>query len=221
MKTYQTYFNVFRKGKPISDPETHMILIEAHSLSEAKCIASKICERPTFTFIGNGDTCKVKSITPLPLFPAQASLNEVFLICLKHEKTLGKAKALFQKKTLEPIPINLHACGNLSGEDLAVIANELTGKLHRKDDFRPYLKTLLNGSRYDKQELITGKELETCRVCSHCGQLMREGYCVDDGGDYYCSDECLKAHCGEEEAKELLSTSGEDDARMYWTAWEG
>ena len=31
----------------------------------------------------------------------------------------------------------------------------------------------------------------TCRRCSVCGKLMREGYCVDMGAAYYCSDECL------------------------------
>ena len=31
----------------------------------------------------------------------------------------------------------------------------------------------------------------TCRRCSECGKLMREGYCVDMGAAYYCSDEWL------------------------------
>lgn len=30
-----------------------------------------------------------------------------------------------------------------------------------------------------------------CRQCSVCGRLMREGYCLDMGKEYFCSDECL------------------------------
>ena len=39
----------------------------------------------------------------------------------------------------------------------------------------------------------------TCRRCSICGKLMREGYCVDMGAAYYCSDECLHTEYSEEE----------------------
>lgn len=42
----------------------------------------------------------------------------------------------------------------------------------------------------------------TCRRCSECGKLMREGYCVDMGVAYYCSDECLHSDFTDEEWKE-------------------
>lgn len=31
----------------------------------------------------------------------------------------------------------------------------------------------------------------SCRRCSICGNLMCEGYVLDMGAAYYCSDECL------------------------------
>lgn len=37
------------------------------------------------------------------------------------------------------------------------------------------------------------------RTCSHCSKLMTEGYCIDNGCEYYCSDECLHEHYTEEE----------------------
>ena len=27
------------------------------------------------------------------------------------------------------------------------------------------------------------------RTCSECSKLMTEGYCIDNGCEYYCSDE--------------------------------
>ena len=34
----------------------------------------------------------------------------------------------------------------------------------------------------------------TCRRCSECGKLMRDGFCVNMGEAYYCSDDCLYKH---------------------------
>jgi hypothetical protein len=64
-----------------------------------------------------------------------------------------------------------------------------------------------------------GKDLEeddNQRVCSHCGNLMRSGYCIENGMGYYCSDECLHEHFSDEEFRELY-----DDGRgdSYWTDW--
>lgn len=55
----------------------------------------------------------------------------------------------------------------------------------------------------------------TCRRCSVCGKLMREGYCVDMGAAYYCSDECLHTEYSDEEwAKEC-----ENNDQSYYTEW--
>lgn len=53
------------------------------------------------------------------------------------------------------------------------------------------------------------------RICSHCGADMSEGYCIGDGEDYYCSDECLEANMSREEYDELVA-----DDNAYWTEWE-
>lgn len=42
----------------------------------------------------------------------------------------------------------------------------------------------------------------TCRRCSECGKLMREGYCVDMGVAYYCSKDCLHTDFTDEEWNE-------------------
>lgn len=57
---------------------------------------------------------------------------------------------------------------------------------------------------------------QECRRCTVCGNLMNEGYCVDMGAAYYCSDECLHTEFTEEEWE---NECNEND-QSYWTQWE-
>jgi len=54
------------------------------------------------------------------------------------------------------------------------------------------------------------------RKCNACGKGMNEGYCVENGMEYYCSDECLHTEITPEEWLELYN-DGEGDS--YWTDW--
>ena len=65
-------------------------------------------------------------------------------------------------------------------------------------------------------ELVDELDLEHIRVCSECGKPMYEGYCIENGAEYYCSDECLHKNMTEEEYERLY-----DDGRgdSYWTSW--
>ena len=53
------------------------------------------------------------------------------------------------------------------------------------------------------------------RVCTKCGALMYQGYCRDNGRDYYCSDECLHKDFTDTEWTKECATN-EDS---YWTIW--
>lgn len=55
------------------------------------------------------------------------------------------------------------------------------------------------------------------RKCSECGKTMSEGYCIDNGLEYYCSDDCLHKHYTDEEYKEMYDDGNGDS---YWTEWE-
>lgn len=55
------------------------------------------------------------------------------------------------------------------------------------------------------------------RTCTHCSKSMTKGYCIDNGCEYYCSDECLHEHYTEEEYLDMYD-NGEGDS--YWTEWE-
>lgn len=55
------------------------------------------------------------------------------------------------------------------------------------------------------------------RQCTACGAGMNEGYCINGGVSYYCSDECLHKHITPAEYEEQYA-DGEGDS--YWTEWE-
>lgn len=55
------------------------------------------------------------------------------------------------------------------------------------------------------------------RTCNICGKEMAEGFCVDNGAEYYCSTGCLLCAYTEEEWAEMYDDGNGDS---YWTEWE-
>lgn len=55
------------------------------------------------------------------------------------------------------------------------------------------------------------------RRCDQCKKCMNEGYVVDGGEEYYCSDFCLHQNYTPEEWLEMYDEGTSDS---YWTAWE-
>ena len=53
------------------------------------------------------------------------------------------------------------------------------------------------------------------RTCDLCGKPMLDGFCIRDGMEYFCSDECLHKVYTEEEYQELY-----DSDQAYWTTWD-
>ena len=66
------------------------------------------------------------------------------------------------------------------------------------------------------QEAIDELDLEHIRCCSECGKPMYEGFCIENGAEYYCSEECLHKNISEEEYTKLYD-DGKGDS--YWTSW--
>ena len=54
------------------------------------------------------------------------------------------------------------------------------------------------------------------RKCDHCGKGMWEGYCIDQGTEYYCSDKCLHKHYTPKQWEDMYEDAGDS----YWTQWE-
>lgn len=54
------------------------------------------------------------------------------------------------------------------------------------------------------------------RVCSECKKRMIEGYCIESGFAYFCTDKCLEKNMTRKEFLELFNDGYGD---TYWTAW--
>ena len=53
------------------------------------------------------------------------------------------------------------------------------------------------------------------RKCTICGKPMDEGYCINEGEAYYCSDECLSHDYNPEQWNETYECGD-----GYWTRWD-
>lgn len=62
---------------------------------------------------------------------------------------------------------------------------------------------------------MESKKTKFARKCSECNNVFNEGYCLGDGEEYYCSENCLHKHYTKKEFKVLY-----DEGQGYWTAWE-
>lgn len=90
-----------------------------------------------------------------------------------------------------------------------------------KDDAEDIIKVFIENPT-ERQDIIDEWELETIRICEHCGRLMYEGYLVDDC-ECFCSKDCVKEDKGWSEAEfnEEIANADSDNATIYWTKWEG
>lgn len=75
---------------------------------------------------------------------------------------------------------------------------------------------LLTASAEEKQGIIDEYELECCRVCEICGELMVEGWMLD--ATVVCSDECAAKFFGESVEKFRYRMSDENFIKqaMEW-----
>ena len=69
----------------------------------------------------------------------------------------------------------------------------------------------------EKELLSLHNEEENERFCTECGKAMNSGYCIDNGCEYYCSEDCLHQHYTEEEYLEMYDNGNGDS---YYTEWE-
>jgi hypothetical protein len=68
------------------------------------------------------------------------------------------------------------------------------------------------------EKLENGEDDNSYRFCSECERIMIEGYLINDGDEYYCSDDCLERNMTKEE---YLESYADGEGSSYYTAWEG
>ena len=79
------------------------------------------------------------------------------------------------------------------------------------------LTEFINEHNVPEDDVEEIAELLDIRVCSVCGDLMHEGYVIDNGSCWYCTDECMNADGMTREEFEELFDDGNGDS--YWTEW--
>lgn len=63
--------------------------------------------------------------------------------------------------------------------------------------------------------MVISKEEFKCRICSCCSKGMDEGFCINDGEEYYCSEECLHKKYSKKEYNSMFKND-----IAYWTQWD-
>lgn len=65
-------------------------------------------------------------------------------------------------------------------------------------------------------KILDAENTKFARKCDECGCGMNDGFVVDGGCEYYCSEECLHEHYTEAEWEDMYN---EGDGDSYWTDW--
>ncbi len=130
------------------------------------------------------------------------------------DKINGKAKT------------NLFAIEKMCTTDMkdyirTTVKEELIRKGCEKEDADVFAESFINFPEV-RQKMIEEHDLDSIRICDHCGRPMYEGYMKDDFNTY-CSEECVKAATGwsDETFNEHIANAESEDADIYWTMWEG
>lgn len=80
---------------------------------------------------------------------------------------------------------------------------------------------LIYGDVKAKRAILDLLQIDTCRVCDHCGKLMSAGYLDEEHLEYACCKECLQKvkNWSDEELQEWYNNWSDEDF-IYWTEWE-
>lgn len=64
---------------------------------------------------------------------------------------------------------------------------------------------------------LEGKVFYYARKCDVCSRGMNEGYVVNNGDEYYCSDTCLHKKYDKKEWSQMYNS---EEGSSYWTQWD-
>ena len=60
------------------------------------------------------------------------------------------------------------------------------------------------------------EHLDCLRICDECHRPMIEGFCIDDGREHYCSEQCLHRFYSDKEYEAMYN---QGKGNSYWTVW--
>ena len=108
----------------------------------------------------------------------------------------------------------------------STVKEELVRKGHSEDEAAQICRSFIEYPSL-RESIIERNDLDSIRICEHCGAPMNEGYLVNDMWTF-CSEECARAALlspeygwTEETFNNYLAHADEEDSVIYWTQWEG
>ncbi len=108
----------------------------------------------------------------------------------------------------------------------STVKEELVRKGNSEDEAEQICKSFIEYPAL-RESIIERNDLDSIRICEHCGAPMNEGYLVNDMWTF-CSEECTRAALlspeygwTEETFNNHLAHADEEDSVIYWTQWEG
>ena len=108
----------------------------------------------------------------------------------------------------------------------STVKNELVHKGHSEDEAEQICKSFIEYPAL-RESIIERNDLDSIRICEHCGAPMNEGYLVNDMWTF-CSEDCARAALlspeygwTEETFNNHFAHADEEDSVIYWTQWEG
>ena len=108
----------------------------------------------------------------------------------------------------------------------STVKEELVRKGHSEDEAEQICKSFIEYPSL-RESIIERNDLDSIRICEHCGAPMNEGYLVNEMWTF-CSEECARAALlspeygwTEETFNNHLAHADEEDSVIYWTQWEG
>lgn len=108
----------------------------------------------------------------------------------------------------------------------STVKEELVRKGHSEDEAEQICKSFIEYPAL-RESIIERNDLDSIRICEHCGAPMNEGYLVNDMWTF-CSEECARAALlspeygwTEETFNNHLAHANEENSVIYWTQWEG
>ena len=115
---------------------------------------------------------------------------------------------------------------DMQGYINSTVKEELVRKGHSEDEATQICRSFIEYPSL-RESIIERNDLDSIRICEHCGAPMNEGYLVNDMWTF-CSEECARAALlspeygwTEETFNNHLAHANEEDSVIYWTQWEG
>lgn len=94
-------------------------------------------------------------------------------------------------------------------------ANKFEDKMHHAiklvNEVNSIINLISSNEIEDIINILEDNQIEV-RQCTNCSKLMFDGYVVDDGHEYYCSDKCFDEEIGMENLNKMY-----EDDEAYWT----